>query len=80
MTTRNAMGVGTLPAGWTTRAAEMGYVDRAVEMLNARSQKFYGENQITRENVEAWWKSPRFDPATDLRLVFDADGALAGIA
>ncbi len=74
------MGVGTLPAGWTARAAEIGDVDRAVEMMNARSQKFYGENQITRENVEAWWKSPRFDQATDLRLVFDADGALVGIA
>ena len=73
------MGVGTLPAGWTARAAEIGDVDRAVEMMNARSQKFYGENQITRENVEAWWKSPRFDQATDLRLVFDADGALSWI-
>ncbi len=49
-------------------------------MMNARSQKFYGENQITREDVEAWWRSPRLDPQRDLRVVFDARGDVAGIA
>jgi mycothiol synthase len=80
VTTRSAMGVGTLPAGWTARPAEIGDVDRAVEMMNARSQKFYGENQITREDVEAWWKSPRLDPKKDLQVVFDPRGDVAGIA
>jgi mycothiol synthase len=69
-----------LLAGWTDRAAGMGDIDRAVELMNARSQRFYGEDQITPEDVAGWWKSPRLDLSRDLRLVFDVRGTLAGIA
>ncbi len=69
-----------LPVGWTDRAATFDDVDRAVQLVNARSQRFYGEDQITREDVIAWWKSARFDLAKDFRLVVDARGEIAGIA
>jgi ribosomal protein S18 acetylase RimI-like enzyme len=55
-------------------------VDRVVVMLNARSQKLYGENQSTRESVTAWWGKPGFTLETDMRLVLDSDGAVAGLA
>jgi ribosomal protein S18 acetylase RimI-like enzyme len=55
-------------------------VDRVVTMLNARSQKLYGENQSTRESVTAWWEKPGFTLKTDMRLVLDEDGAVAGLA
>ncbi len=80
MTTEKAIKVGALPTGWTVRAAATADIDRMVDTMNARSQKFYGENQITHEDVEAWWKSPRLDLARDLRLVLDARGSVAGIA
>jgi ribosomal protein S18 acetylase RimI-like enzyme len=55
-------------------------VDRVVGMLNARSQKLYGENQSTRNSVTAWWGKPGFTLETDMRLVLDSDGAVAGLA
>jgi ribosomal protein S18 acetylase RimI-like enzyme len=58
----------------------MGDVDRVVLMLNARSQKLYGENQSTRESVTAWWRKPGFTLETDMRLVLDSNGAVAGLA
>jgi ribosomal protein S18 acetylase RimI-like enzyme len=49
-------------------------------MLNARSQKLYGENQSTRESVAAWWGKLGFTLETDMRLVLDSEGAVAGLA
>lgn len=69
-----------LPDGLVDRAAGLGDVDRAVELMNARSRKLYGEDQVTREAVEGLWKSPRLDLARDVRVVFDDGGGLAGIA
>jgi len=68
------------PVGWADRAPQMDDVDRVVTMLNARSQKLYGENQSSRESVTAWWEKPGFTLKTDMRLVLDEDGALAGLA
>ena len=71
---------GPWPIGWADRAPRMDDVDRVVTMLNARSQKLYGENQSTRDSVTAWWEKPGFTLKTDMRLVFDADGGVAGLA
>jgi ribosomal protein S18 acetylase RimI-like enzyme len=67
------------PTGWIERAPGWDDIDRVVEMCNARSQKLYGENQATRDDVRTWWTSPRFDLATDARLVLDVEGDVAGI-
>lgn len=69
-----------LPAGWSERAPTFRDVDLAVRFMNERSQKLYGDNQVTREVVEVWWKSPRLDLARDVRLVFDGRGELAAMA
>jgi len=79
VTTGKAVEAGALPAGWVMRAATTEDVDRVVELMNARSRRLYGEDQITREEVTAWWKSARFDLAKDCRMVLDARGELAGI-
>lgn len=80
MVMQEVTGAGALPKPWNDRAASLDDIDRAVELMNTRSQSLHGENQVTREAVEAWWKSPRLDLARDLRLVFDGQGGLAGIA
>jgi ribosomal protein S18 acetylase RimI-like enzyme len=49
-------------------------------LVNARSQKLWGERQTTRDGVEVFLSSPRLDPDADVRLVLDPDGALAGMA
>lgn len=80
MTTRSAVEAGALPAGWVMRAATTEDVDLAVELMNARSRRLYGEDQVTRDEVTAWWKRARFDLARDCRMVLDERGELAGMA
>jgi mycothiol synthase len=71
---------GNWPAGWSVRAPRRDDVDRVVELLNARSQKLYGENQSTRESVESWWGKQGLDLERDLLLALDARGAVSGLA
>ncbi len=74
------MSEGPWPADWSDRAPTMTDVDRVVEMLNARSHKLRGTSQSTRARVESWWQKPGFALGTDMRLVLDSAGAVAGLA
>ena len=67
-------------ADWTVRPASLDDVELAVDMFNARSRKFYGKNQSTREEMTAWWKSPRFDLPLNTRIVLDERGRMVGWA
>jgi len=66
-----------LPVGWTLRPATMDDLDGAVDLFNARSQRFHGENQSTLQEIQSWWTSPRFKMADDLRVAIDHSGKLA---
>jgi len=68
------------PRGSVVRAATLDDVDLAVEMFNARSQAFYGQNQSTIDEMVGWWTSPRFDLADDSRIVLDGEGRMIGWA
>jgi len=68
------------PAGWVERAPRSDDVDLILELVNARSQRLWGESQATREGVEVFLSSPRLDRNADVRLVLDQDGTLAGMA
>ena len=61
---------------WAVRPCTFDDADTAVDMFNARSMHFYGENQTTAEDMIGWWKSPRFDLATDSQAVFDSQGRM----
>lgn len=67
------------PAGWTHRCPRPDDIEAIVATYNARSQRFFGENQSTRIDVESRWNAPRFNPATDAHMVLDDGGAVAGI-
>lgn len=69
-----------LPADWSERAPTMADVDRVVDVLNARSEGSSGTGPSTPARVKAWWEKPGFVLATDMRLVFDPRGAVAGLA
>jgi len=71
MMSKPRMTASSWPADWTVRPATLDDVKLAVDMFNARSRKFYGKNQSTREEMTAWWKSPRFDLAMNTRIVLD---------
>jgi mycothiol synthase len=68
------------PSEWDVRPATFDDVDRAVDMFNARSQAFYGENQSTADEMIGWWKSPRFDLAEGSQIVLDEEGRMIGWA
>jgi mycothiol synthase len=68
-----------LPRGWVVRAATTEDVGGIVEMMNARTQAFYGENQSTPHDVELWWGRARFQLEKDLRIVADQRGRVAGL-
>ncbi|MDD5264104.1 MAG: N-acetyltransferase [Candidatus Bipolaricaulis sp.] len=67
------------PQGWVQRAAHVTDADRVAELLNARSQKLYGTAYSSPSDVLAWWEKPGLDLATDLRLVLDGRGSVAGL-
>ncbi|MEW5825918.1 MAG: GNAT family N-acetyltransferase [Candidatus Bipolaricaulota bacterium] len=68
------------PDGWIDRAAQWEDVQQVAEMLNARSRKLFGEDQLTIDDIRAWWGGPRMNLASDLRFVVDDAGRIAGIA
>ena len=68
-----------LPEGFTVRAPRIEDVEPAIELFNAWSQSVIEEDDIADANaIRNEWKSPGFDPAEDIRLVFAPDGQMAG--
>lgn len=68
-----------LPRDFTTRGATLDDVEASIEMYNLWSQKVIGEDEITDiEAIRNEWKSPGFNPAEDIRLVFSPDETLVG--
>jgi mycothiol synthase len=68
-----------LPEGFSTRGARMEDLEPALNVFNAWSRSIIGEDEITDANaIREEWKSPGFDPATNIRLVFAPNGEMAG--
>ncbi len=69
----------SLPEGFTVRGAQPQDVEPALELYNSWSQSVIGQDEITDANaIRNEWKSPNFDPAKDIRLVFAPNGEMAG--
>ena len=68
-----------LPEGFTVRGARPEDVEPALKLFNAWSQSVIQEDDITdADAIRTEWKSPGFDPAEDIRLVFAPNGEMAG--
>jgi len=59
-----------LPDGFTTRPATPNDAGSVAALRNARSEVLRGEQPSTSERVRRAWDHPKFDLATDSRLVF----------
>ena len=70
----------TLPDGFTARPATREDAGRVANLWNDRSEITRGVRPSTPPHVLGTWNHPRFDVATDSRLVFAPDGALVGYA
>ena len=64
----------------SVRLAARNDVDGVVDLFNARSQKLYGANQATRDDILGWWSGPRFDLASNARIAVDEEGRIVGWA
>ncbi|MGE5777317.1 MAG: GNAT family N-acetyltransferase [Chloroflexota bacterium] len=68
-----------LPQGFTVRGASLDDVEPALKLYNAWSQSVIQEDEITDANaIRNEWKSPGFDPARDIRLIFAPNGEMVG--
>jgi len=69
----------SLPEGFSVRGARLEDVEPAIKLFNAWSQSVIQENDITDvKAIRNEWRSPGFDPARDIRLVFAPNGEMAG--
>lgn len=67
-----------LPKGFTTRPGTLDDVPAAVELFNTYSQHYLGIRDFTISAIESEWKSPKFNPGTDIQMVFNPQGELVG--
>lgn len=68
-----------LPEGFTVRGAMLDDVEPALELFNRWAQAVIHEDEITDATaIRTEWVSPGFDPAEDIRLIFDPDGEMVG--
>ncbi len=68
-----------LPRGFTGRGANFEDVEQAICLFGRWSRSILGrEEKDSQESLLRVWKSPGFDPAQDIRLVFAPNGELAG--
>jgi len=67
-----------LPQGFTARPATMDDIPAVVDLFNTYSGHYLGIKDSTFNAIETGWKTPNFDPETDIRLVFDPEGKLVG--
>jgi GNAT superfamily N-acetyltransferase len=67
-----------LPSGYTFRGANMHDVPAVVYLLNQRQMKNSGTSSFHVEDFRREWQTPRFNPAMDVRMVFDLREMLVG--
>jgi mycothiol synthase len=70
----------SLPDGFTARSATLEDAQLVADLWNGRSEAVRGDRPSTPERVLQRWNHPKFDLATDSRLVFAPDGKLIGYA
>lgn len=68
-----------LPEGFTARGARMDDVESALVLFNRWSRSVIDRDEVVdAQAIRNEWKSPHFDPAEDIRLVFAPNGQMAG--
>jgi mycothiol synthase len=66
----------TLPDGFIVRSAALGDVDIAADLFKTYATATAGVEDINAEETRNLWQSPRFNPATDIHMVFTPAGRL----
>ena len=68
-----------LPDGFTARGATLNDIEPSMQLINRWSRSVIGRDEsANQEAILTEWKSPGFDPARDICLVFAPNGEIAG--
>lgn len=67
-----------LPDGYHSRAGTMDDVLDAVQLMNKTSRHFIGVDEMSPELLSNEWKTPGFDPQSNVHLVISPRGQLVG--
>lgn len=68
-----------IPEGFTVREGTLDDVQACMDLGNLWSRSVIGQDELVNvEDLRQSWKSPNFNPADDVRLVYAPDGTLVG--
>jgi len=67
-----------LPQGFTARPASINDIPAAVNLFNLYAEHYLGIQGFTIDTTKNEWTTPKFNPETDIRLVFDPEEKLVG--
>ncbi|MBC8508175.1 MAG: GNAT family N-acetyltransferase [Anaerolineales bacterium] len=65
-----------LPNGFTARPGSLDDIPAAADLFNTYSQHYLGIQGFSENTLANDWTTPKFNPETDIRLVFEPDGEL----
>lgn len=66
------------PEGFTVRPGSLDDIEAFTALANRCDREIVGKDTHDPDFYRILWSRPRFDPARDTRLVFDAKGAMVG--
>jgi mycothiol synthase len=78
MLTETKIELPQLTPGFSARPATLADIEAATELFNTFSMHYLGINEAEADQIKNEWKSPGFDPARDIRVVFAPDGKMVG--
>jgi ribosomal protein S18 acetylase RimI-like enzyme len=67
-----------LPTGFTFRPPTWEDLPAAVKLMNDFSEQYLGYRGFTENAIDTEWKTPKFNPETDIRMVFTPEGEMVG--
>ena len=67
-----------LPNGFITRPPSNKDIPAVMKLMNDFDEYYLGYRGMTENAIDTEWNSPRFNPKTDIRLVFNPTGRLVG--
>ena len=67
-----------LPPQFTIRNVSLSDIPAAVKLFNTYEQHYLGYQGFTLNNLETGWKTPGFNPETDIQVVFNPEDEMVG--
>jgi hypothetical protein len=67
-----------LPIDFTCRPPTAEDIPAVTKLINDYTEHFLGYREVTENDIKIEWAMPKFDPISDIRLVFNPAAELVG--